>query len=456
MEPAPPPAKEDSDASKLEERIKVCQMRFASHNANTEQVGELREPAKLAVVDIRESVRDPMPDGMPERIATLFDDEWLVDELFGKPTVAIIVTGGAQDFKMLPRVERVFREGLVKAAQMTNAWVFTGGMATGVMKYVGEALASHPDIPCIGMPLCGNVVGQAGIRPRLCSLEDMRHAKEQMVEYVHSESDNSKAGTALEPHHTHFVLLEAGLSGPAAWGAEIEFALRTQLAYCVHDTNRVPAVLLVVQGGQGTLTTVVQAVKSGVPVVVIADSEGAASAIRDFLTRPPEIEEQISAARDELDRAVRTLQQADTALETAKMEIESAIHELGAAAAKSSLLARRRESRAARQTVDRLDHALLALEQKLLTEDVRRVFEKKELIHQLRILRAHQHLIELFELADNATADISQSILKAVALDSRVRARSRAMMSPFARAEPCCTALLHRPRHSPLLATPGV
>ena len=52
---------------------------------------------------------------------------------------------------------------------MTEAWVFTGGSARGVMKHVGEALANYPDIPCIGTPLAGNVVGvevHATTRPR--------------------------------------------------------------------------------------------------------------------------------------------------------------------------------------------------------------------------------------------------------------------------------------------------
>ncbi|KAJ1631045.1 hypothetical protein T492DRAFT_870595 [Pavlovales sp. CCMP2436] len=162
--PAEAPAAPAAPVKLLEHRLRVCQMRFASVNASGGQkVGELRDPAKVCVVDVRKPV--PAAAGLcpttelPDRLATLFDDEWLVDELFGNPTVAIMVTGGAQNFKMLPRVERVFRDGLVKAAQMTNAWVFTGGMASGVMKYVGEALANYPDIPRIGMALFGNVCG---------------------------------------------------------------------------------------------------------------------------------------------------------------------------------------------------------------------------------------------------------------------------------------------------------
>ena len=101
------------EAKQYDPLLRVCQMRFASVGGGTQQVGELREPAKVCVIDASKQT-----DELAKRVATLLDDEWLVDELFGKPTVAILVTGGAQDFKMLPRVQRVFREGLVKAAQV--------------------------------------------------------------------------------------------------------------------------------------------------------------------------------------------------------------------------------------------------------------------------------------------------------------------------------------------------
>lgn len=406
----------------LAERLRVCQMRFASvHSSETQQAGDLREPAKVAIVNFR----GPVPDDLPGRIATLLDKEWLVDELFGKPTVAIIVTGGAQAFKMLPRVERVFREGLVKAARATNAWVFTGGTSSGVMKYVGEALASHPDIPCIGMPLFGNVLGHELIEKKACSLDEMRDAKEQMVEYAPTEADNTLLGAALEPHHTHFLLLDNGEAGAKAWGMEIEFGLRTQLAYCAHDKNkdnRVPAVLLVVQGGPGTLKTVVKAVEKGVPVVVIADSGGCASAIRDFLTRAPGAREDIAAAERELAALASELDAAKSALSAATAKAETGAKSGGAREqALSERLAARIAVREAKKRVDRADAILLGLEQKLLKPaELTLGFGKASTVRQLRGIRANERLIELFELSQNATADISQSILSAVALDEKL------------------------------------
>ena len=56
-----------------------------------------------------------------------------------RPEVLISVTGGAQDFVLSSRLQRVFDRGLVSAAASTNAWVVTGGTDTGVMKIVASA-----------------------------------------------------------------------------------------------------------------------------------------------------------------------------------------------------------------------------------------------------------------------------------------------------------------------------
>lgn len=126
----------EREMRELDQYLQVCQMRFASVGADTQHAGELREPAKVCVVNAR--VRTDAPsnnEALATRVATLLDDEWLVDEFFGKPTVAILVTGGAQDFKMMPRVQRVFREGLVKAAQVT-----------------ARAISEHRPLRCRALP----------------------------------------------------------------------------------------------------------------------------------------------------------------------------------------------------------------------------------------------------------------------------------------------------------------
>ena len=47
------------------------------------------------------------------------------------PKLIIEVTGGAKDFVLQPKLRRVFRKGIVKVAESTDAWILTGGTNTG-------------------------------------------------------------------------------------------------------------------------------------------------------------------------------------------------------------------------------------------------------------------------------------------------------------------------------------
>ncbi len=59
------------------------------------------------------------------------------------PKLIISVTGGAQNFTMSHRMKKAFKEGLIKAAITTDAWIITGGTNAGVMRLVGEAVAEE-------------------------------------------------------------------------------------------------------------------------------------------------------------------------------------------------------------------------------------------------------------------------------------------------------------------------
>ena len=47
------------------------------------------------------------------------------------PKLLIEVTGGAKDFVLQPKLKRIFRKGIVKVAESTDAWILTGGTNTG-------------------------------------------------------------------------------------------------------------------------------------------------------------------------------------------------------------------------------------------------------------------------------------------------------------------------------------
>ena len=70
-----------------------------------------------------------------------------------RPDVLISVTGSAASLQLTAQLQRVFDRGLAAAAAMTNAWIFTGGTDSGVMKLVGDAMhkGGLVDVPLVGI-----------------------------------------------------------------------------------------------------------------------------------------------------------------------------------------------------------------------------------------------------------------------------------------------------------------
>ncbi|XP_036024812.1 transient receptor potential cation channel subfamily M member 1 [Onychomys torridus] len=78
-------------------------------------------------------------DTKPDSLLHLMVKDWQLE----LPKLLISVHGGLQSFEMQPKLKQVFGKGLIKAAMTTGAWIFTGGVSTGVVSHVGDALKDH-------------------------------------------------------------------------------------------------------------------------------------------------------------------------------------------------------------------------------------------------------------------------------------------------------------------------
>ena len=187
-----------------------------------------------------------------------------------RPEVIISVTGGARNFELSPRLQRMFDRGLVDAARASKAWVITGGTDTGVMKLAANALRSHGvDHPIIGIVPYGCVNNKE-------VLEGLKGG----TAYYPASSPTSK-GAPLNARHTYFILVDNGISSPPPWGSEIAFRAQFESEY--RERKRVPSVLLVVQGGPGTLGTILTTARVETPIVILVESGGAARAVYSYV-----------------------------------------------------------------------------------------------------------------------------------------------------------------------------
>ena len=164
----------------------------------------------------------------------------------GVPVVVLVGGAGGMDEREHEALEGVLREALVPLLDRRGATVVDGGTDSGVMRMIGRARARGGGaFPLVGVAAQGTVTA-SGTAP----------------------STDGRA--ALEPHHTHVVLVPG-----SAWGDESPWLPEVADAIAVGR----PSLTVVVNGGDITYDDVDRSVARGRPVVVLAGTGRTADAI---------------------------------------------------------------------------------------------------------------------------------------------------------------------------------
>ncbi|XP_039766709.1 transient receptor potential cation channel subfamily M member 3 [Ornithorhynchus anatinus] len=214
-------------------------------------------------------------DTKPDLLLHLLTKEWQLE----LPKLLISVHGGLQNFELQPKLKQVFGKGLIKAAMTTGAWIFTGGVNTGVIRHVGDALKDHASksrgkICTIGIAPWGIVENQ----------EDLI-GKDVVRPYQTMSNPMSKL-TVLNSMHSHFILADNGTTGK--YGAEVKLRRQLEKHISLQKINTrigqgVPVVALIVEGGPNVISIVLEYLRDTPPVpVVVCDGSGRASDILAF------------------------------------------------------------------------------------------------------------------------------------------------------------------------------
>jgi hypothetical protein len=170
------------------------------------------------------------------------------------PDALIMLVGGAGALSLdeFARVGTLMQDGVARAAAQTRAVVVDGGTQSGVMQLIGEGLAFiGPTAPLIGVAPEGVVAYPGGPGP------DDGH-------------------TPLEPHHSHFVLVEGDQFGDET---EVMYRLAEALS------ARCPSVAVLVNGGQIAAREVEWNVRQKREIVVLAGSGRLADALAEVALR---------------------------------------------------------------------------------------------------------------------------------------------------------------------------
>ncbi|KAM9858169.1 transient receptor potential cation channel subfamily M member 6 [Aulostomus maculatus] len=231
-------------------------------------------------------------DSKPEALLQLMLREWQME----RPKLLLTVQGGSENFLLPPKVKQAFSKGLITAALSTGAWILTDGINTGVSKYVGEAVktfGSHNlrKRNTVGITPWGvidnntDLIGRDVFRP-----------------YQSLGNPLSKRA-CLNGFHSHFLLVDDGTLGKngCQQGLRRKLERHVQLQKIHPRLNQgVPVVCLVVEGGPGIVSTVLDYVSNNPPVpVFVFEGSGRAADLLAFLHKQTANDRQLDADIEE-------------------------------------------------------------------------------------------------------------------------------------------------------------
>jgi hypothetical protein len=164
------------------------------------------------------------------------------------PRPTVVVVGGAASLEdaRIDGLRPMFTAGIAPVMQRLGAVGVDGGTPFGVMRLFGEArAAAAPDVPLVGVVAAGPVQLPRGRA------------------FTHAE-------TALDAHHTHFVVVPGD-----NWGDEAPWIARA--ATVLAGTS--PSITVLIGGGRIAYSDVHHSVEAGRRVLVVAGSGGTADAL---------------------------------------------------------------------------------------------------------------------------------------------------------------------------------
>ncbi|XP_029014780.1 transient receptor potential cation channel subfamily M member 4-like isoform X2 [Betta splendens] len=221
-------------------------------------------------------------DTNPQLIYKLMMNNWGLP----LPNLVVSIVGCKGQEKMKPWLKDVLRNGLVKAARSTGAWILAGGLRTGVSRCVGEAVRElGAVVPALSM----KKVIAVGITPW-----GMVHNRRQLVNVQggvparYHIQNTSQDSYCLDKNYHAFLLVDDGSVG--RWGGETDFRASLE-DYISHQRTgirgsgniEIPVLCMLISGDIKVLERLDASLKKNTPWLVLAGSGQAADFISELL-----------------------------------------------------------------------------------------------------------------------------------------------------------------------------
>ncbi|XP_051898955.1 transient receptor potential cation channel subfamily M member 4-like isoform X2 [Pristis pectinata] len=221
------------------------------------------------------------PDTDPAIVYNLITQSWRIPP----PNLVVSVVGGDANLKMKAWLKDILRQGLVKAAQSTGAWIMTSGLQVGIGKYVGEAVRDH----ATASTHTATKVVAMGIAPWGIVYNKNRLVNPKGSFPVrYTVSNDEEAQHALDDNYSAFLLVDNGTNNQM--GGEIQFQARLEEHILTQRTGvggrgsiEIPVLCMLIQGGPNMLERIYGATKNNIPWLILAGSGGIADVLAEVI-----------------------------------------------------------------------------------------------------------------------------------------------------------------------------
>eukprot|EP00116_Pleurobrachia_bachei_P008229 sb/3468491/ len=105
-------------------------------------------------------------------------------------------------------LEDMIKHGIIKAVSKTAGWVLSDGLDMGYSKVIGDAVHRYGyPIPCVGIAHWGQLESK---RDLISARSTESHLYERIAYLRYKREGAEDTMIRLEPHHTHFLLIDDG------------------------------------------------------------------------------------------------------------------------------------------------------------------------------------------------------------------------------------------------------
>ncbi|XP_074164293.1 transient receptor potential cation channel subfamily M member 4 [Sminthopsis crassicaudata] len=204
---------------------------------------------------------------------------------FPAPNLVVSVLGGSAGSKLQPWLRDLLRQGLVRAALSTGAWIMTGGLHTGISRHVGVAVQDHNMAGSGSTKVVAMGVAPWGVvrhREMLINPKGVFPAR-----YYWQKGLKDVTQCPLDYNYSAFFLVDDGTYG--IFGGETRFRAKLESYISRQKTGirgtgiDIPVLLLLIDGNESMLQRVEDATRAQLPCLLVAGSGGAADCLAEIL-----------------------------------------------------------------------------------------------------------------------------------------------------------------------------